>query len=193
MNNLEEELKLPKNFFLKLLEEDDDWSFIIKLHALIEGAVSYLLTKTINEKCSDIFAQLELSNNKTGKIAFAGKAGLLDDKEISYIKKLSEIRNKLIHNISDVKFDLKAYVAELDNQQIKSMSKCFAPFGPADDISLEDFENAIKESLLGAPRLFIWLGAGFVLNSIYLNKEIAKSNNLLKKFRFLILDNHTNN
>ncbi len=38
LQELELDLGLPKGFCIKLLEEDD-WSFVIKLHALLESAV----------------------------------------------------------------------------------------------------------------------------------------------------------
>jgi hypothetical protein len=41
---LELDLGLPKGFCVKLIEEDD-WSFVIKLHALLENAVSELITR----------------------------------------------------------------------------------------------------------------------------------------------------
>ena len=44
LQELELDLGLPKGFCFKLLEEDD-WSFVIKLHALLESAVSELITR----------------------------------------------------------------------------------------------------------------------------------------------------
>jgi len=39
----ETELGLPDGFLQRLRNSDDDWSFIIKVHALMEASVSYLL------------------------------------------------------------------------------------------------------------------------------------------------------
>src|SRR3546814_8687791 len=66
-----------ENFFKDLLGEDD-WSFVIKLHALFEAAFTHLLLFHFKEpELTDIFARLELSNKATGKIAFLGKLELL--------------------------------------------------------------------------------------------------------------------
>jgi len=43
---LEKELELPHRFIFRLTEEDD-WSFIIKTHALIEAALTNQLSSSI--------------------------------------------------------------------------------------------------------------------------------------------------
>src|SRR5208283_2682599 len=89
---LETKLNLEKGFFFKITDEDD-WSFIIKLHALIEAAVSHLLTDVLGrEELSDVFAELEMSNKKRGKLAFVRALNLLDEDDRRFISKLSELR-----------------------------------------------------------------------------------------------------
>src|SRR3546814_18866509 len=74
---LEAKIGVRENFFKDLLGEDD-WSFVIKLHALFEAACTHLLLFHFKEpELTDIFARLELSNKATGKIAFLGKLELL--------------------------------------------------------------------------------------------------------------------
>ena len=43
IQELEQALGLPKGFCFKLIEEDD-WSFVLKLQALLESAISDLLS-----------------------------------------------------------------------------------------------------------------------------------------------------
>lgn len=74
----EKELSLPNNFFLNLLNEDD-WSFVIKLHAVLEAATTFLLVRiSRNENLETLFSNIELSNKKTGKIAFLEAYNLLE-------------------------------------------------------------------------------------------------------------------
>ena len=52
-------------------EDENDWSFVIKLHALVEAAVAHLLTEQLSRpELSDLFAHLDISNKTTGKAAF---------------------------------------------------------------------------------------------------------------------------
>jgi hypothetical protein len=46
IKDIERDLGLPIGF-LVTLKEEDDWSFIIKLHALFEAAYSHLLSQTL--------------------------------------------------------------------------------------------------------------------------------------------------
>jgi DNA-binding MltR family transcriptional regulator len=116
---LEREFELPKDFLLKLVDEDD-WSFIIKCHALLEAAVSQLITHNIGDtRLLPIFERLELSNNNTGKVAFLKSLGLLNTKSRSFIQCMSELRNQLVHNIKNVKFRIKMYYKNLNAEQKK--------------------------------------------------------------------------
>ena|SRR5437660_11669723 len=77
LGRLEHDSGLPSGFCLALLQEND-WSFVIKLHALLETAVSQLLVHALGgEELVDVFSALEMSNTKTGKLAFVKTLGLL--------------------------------------------------------------------------------------------------------------------
>jgi hypothetical protein len=57
---IEKELGLPNNFLWNLRNEDD-WSAIIKLHALLETAVTHLLVRFFGrDELEDVFATMEL-------------------------------------------------------------------------------------------------------------------------------------
>src|SRR6218665_1056414 len=74
---LETKIGVRENFFRDLLG-GDDWSFVIKLHALFEAACTHLLLFHFKEpELTEVFSRLELSNKATGKIAFLGKLKLL--------------------------------------------------------------------------------------------------------------------
>jgi hypothetical protein len=94
IGRLESDCGLPEGFCVNLLQEDD-WSFVIKMHSLLETAVSQLLTNALGRnELADIFAALEMSNTKTGKIAFASALGLLPKQHLDFIRSLSELRNQ---------------------------------------------------------------------------------------------------
>jgi hypothetical protein len=117
LGRLEEDCGLPHGFALALLEEDD-WSFIIKLHALMESAVSQLLANALaRPELADVFAALEMSNTKTGKIAFVRALDLLPKQHTDFIRALSELRNQLVHRVKNITFDLSQhFTAERDKR-----------------------------------------------------------------------------
>jgi hypothetical protein len=66
LTDLESELGIASAFFNSLLDEDD-WSFVIKLHSLIEAAATHLLVVTLDKpELESIISRLELSGQTTG-------------------------------------------------------------------------------------------------------------------------------
>jgi hypothetical protein len=119
---LESELGLPKAFFRGLLDEND-WSFVIKLHSLIESAATRLLVVALGKpELEEIISRIELSGKTTGKLAFFKSLNLLDSESRGFIQKLSEVRNKLVHDVSNVSITLKEYVESLDDSEKKGFN-----------------------------------------------------------------------
>lgn len=120
----EAELGVTPAFFNGLLEEDD-WSFVIKLHALIEAAATHLLVEVLDKpETRDVISFLELSNSRTGKVAFLKSMGLLEDTDSRrFIQTLSEVRNKLVHDVANVNLSLEQFVANLPDAGEKGLNK----------------------------------------------------------------------
>jgi uncharacterized protein YutE (UPF0331/DUF86 family) len=148
VSSIEQEFGLKDGFLLDL-GKGDDWSFVIKMHALIEAMVSHLLTHAIGDtRLSEFFERLELSNPRTGKIAVAEMLELLENPERRFIRLVSELRNRLVHNIRNVNFDLQTYYEGLDKNQrqrfLDGASWWYSP-GPSD---LADSTKSNPQSIL---------------------------------------------
>ncbi|MCC1496135.1 hypothetical protein [Alcanivorax sp. 1008] len=162
---LEKRLGLDSGFFDKLIEGESDWALIIKTHALIEAAVSDLLATSLDRKdLNAIFSSLELSNKRTGKMAFVSALGLLDEDCRRFISALSELRNRLVHNVKNVHFDFHEYVKQLDAQQFRQFVKNFNTLSYEVD---EGLLNLFRHD----PIQGVWYGAMSVLGRIYLRLE----------------------
>ena len=179
--DLQNKIGLRSDFFKDLMKEDD-WSFVIKLHALIEAIVTSLLVFHFNEKkLTQIFSRLELSNKTTGKLAFLRETGLLGNDNIRYIFTLSELRNKLVHNVENCNINLVEFVDSLDKNQLKN----FAIFMRPSESIVRDIikmghgenldKNLIRQCEINAlvdfaktdPKRHIWIGAYSLLVTIY--------------------------
>jgi hypothetical protein len=99
---MEAELHLPESFCEGILTADD-WSLIIKLHALMEAVVTGLLTDRIegSRKSPDLY-KLLARYTMHGKMSLAETLGLFTDSERRLMRLLSQLRNALVHNISNV-------------------------------------------------------------------------------------------
>lgn len=164
---LEKALGVERGFFNKLSEEDD-WSMIIKLHSLIEAAISELLAKRLNKDVLiDAFSNMELSNKKSGKMAFVKALNLLEEPERRYISSLSELRNRLVHNVKNVNYKMHEEIEKMDSQQFKKFVNNFNTLSTvADDTVLNLFKHDPSQAL--------WYGCMAVLGIIQvkLNQSI---------------------
>jgi len=168
IDKLEIELGIPKGFFNSLLE-DNDWAFVVKLHAFLESAVTFLLAEAVDPKLKRVLGQLEMSNKKTGKLAFLSALEILESRSYRFISKLSELRNELVHNVKNISFSLPEYVNNMDNQQLKSFMINYCPFGDEGFEKKDKWVNFAKTE----PRKYIFNGATYLFTRIYNIRQIS--------------------
>jgi hypothetical protein len=167
----EQELGLPTGFFTKLLHEDD-WSFIIKLHAFFEGVITELLTKSLErDHLRGVLAQLPISDKRIGKMAFVRELSLLEEGPQKFISDLSDLRNKLVHNVRNVQFDLKEHVAKLDKHQRKNFKN---NLGFAFEI-IDEGEEKREDFMAESPKTIILISSYQCLSRIYLRRQKLRS------------------
>ena len=176
INELEKTFELPKGFYEKLLKEDD-WTFVIKLHSLLEASLTHLLTEilAINFKDSDLglfdkskleinISMLEMSGKKVGKVSLAHSLGLILEDQKIFLFTLSEIRNLLIHKVKNVTFTFEEYTNALDKNQRNKFVEAFKyGVNPTVFISAEHYSNFP----LKKPKLAIWFSGLVCLGEIY--------------------------
>lgn len=163
-----------KAFTLKSRNEDD-WSFIIKAHALLEAAVAHLLCKALHkDELLPVFSFLELSNKSSGKIAFVKALDLLDKQDRRFISSLSELRNKLVHNVSNVNFGLQPFVNGLSPKELSEFVTKFNSF------TLNNSKSEYQGEWLTPTELFkkdakraIWYSCMVTVGIIYHRREIS--------------------
>lgn len=108
---LESLLGLPHDFVLHLLQEDD-WSFVIKGHAVVEAAITHLLVGRLDSTMAPFAERLPLGGRQ-GKLELVTAFKLLPDDCVRFIRRLAELRNTLIHGKSAFRFELTTYVQGL--------------------------------------------------------------------------------
>ncbi len=162
ITELEENSGLKKGFFLGLVAEDD-WSFIIKIHALYEAAVSKLITERIGEEALEaFFSRLELGDKSRGKLRLAKDLGLLDEDERKFIYALSEIRNDFVHDVRNTNADLEAYFQGLDKARRNHFVQTFG-YTYEETIQITGKTVNAKVFTKENPRIAIWQNSMHVL------------------------------
>src|ERR1700731_1022816 len=90
---------------LASLDHDDDWTFVIKMHGILEAVLNHLLLSRFdNPALADIISKLETNNERTGKIAFINACDLLPENARGFIRLFSQLRNRAVHDVKN--FDL---------------------------------------------------------------------------------------
>jgi len=161
--HLEQRLGLAPGFFEALDADDEsDWSFVIKLHALVEAAVSHMLTTELKrQELEGLFARLDISNKTIGKAAFVKALGLLDEPARRFMSSLSELRNLLVHDVRNVNFDLERHVKGMNAKEQGEFLKGFNLLSTA-------VTDDIRALFLLDPRQALWYSGMAFLGLVYL-------------------------
>lgn len=156
---------------------ESDWSFVIKLHALFEAVLASLVVKKLGVPAlQDAITNLEFNNAKAGKVAFAQALELLDSREVAFLRGLSELRNRLVHDVRNVQFDLRVYVANMDARQQKSFKSQFG----RTILLLPDGEAEYTRLLREQPSIIIYFAAYSCLMVLEFNVSDQRRNMLLE-------------
>jgi hypothetical protein len=112
------EIELPSKF------DDDDWTLVVKLHAMIETALNSTIILHLGTlELRKVIANLDTSNQKTGKAAFAKALNILPHNSIVFIQKLSELRNVCVHDIRNFSFNLINHIDNMEDGDRKAFYK----------------------------------------------------------------------
>jgi hypothetical protein len=171
VRKLEVELSLPTGF-MERLKDEDDWSFIIKAHALLEALLTHLIVTVLDrEELRNPIASLNVVGSRTGKVVFAVALGALGDSEARFIQRLTGLRNRLVHDVSKVSFSLTDYVEKLEDGQCREFVKEVAyPFlqMKSDDAELL---GALKTLTLKLPKFMIWSSMSIAAHVLFATKD----------------------
>ncbi len=155
---------------------------MIKSHAFLEAALTHLLADHLGkEDLLPVFAYLETSNVRTGKLAFVKAFDLLDKGARRFIHTLSELRNDLVHEVSNVNFnfaDLRGAVCPIRSAKNSSarsttpLSKWCRPASAPWTIGLR---GTLDRIVLTAPRLALVAGVAMIGLDIYFKNRGAET------------------
>ena len=178
---IENQLGLPAGFLRGLYDHENDWSFVIKSHAFLEAALTHLLADHLGkEDLLPVFAYLETSNVRTGKLAFVKAFDLLDKGARRFIHTLSELRNDLVHEISNVRFTFAAYVSSLSDKErqefIGAFDYALVEVAQAGQRPMDDrLRGSLDRIVLTAPRLALVAGVAMIGLDIYFRNRGAET------------------
>jgi hypothetical protein len=143
-----------KSRFITDLLDQDDWSFVIKGHAILEAAVTEMVVEQLGEsRLKPIIERLPLSDGQTGKIVIAKHLDLLSDEQRKFIRWFSELRNPLVHRLENVGFTFERYISGMDKNQKQSWNESIIWFAEG-EVSRKEWKSTAEKT----PKLAIYMG-----------------------------------
>jgi hypothetical protein len=163
MATMSRALKLPDSFLENLLARDDDWSFVIKAHALLEASVCAWLAANLGRpELEDALTEIDMRT----RVKLLSALDLGTASERRKMNALSNLRNRLAHRASESHFTFSSYLSDRNRR-----AEFFKNFG------LETLEGEENLSLL--VRISLW---GFV-STVVITTLNERDRSLAEKLR----------
>ncbi len=155
LDSLERILTLPSGLIDRLSKEDD-WSFIIKSHAIIESAITTLLLYKNDNRLENMINRLPFSGGNTSKIQLAKEYKIITEYSQEFIIAISKLRNQLVHNVRNLEFSIPKYIAQLPENDCQSLSSSISKAITANEWN--NFKELAYELLNKSPKEIIQFG-----------------------------------
>src|SRR5438128_464980 len=78
LTRIEVHLDVPDGFILGLMRDGDDWTFLLRLHALVEASLEYVIVAKIDRPEIADWVRRHNIAGKTGKLELATLLGAVD-------------------------------------------------------------------------------------------------------------------
>ena len=168
IKELEREIGLSPGFFERISAEDD-WSFVIKLHALIERCVTSLIVRRTEGLGLDgVVKRLRFNDTKTGQLAVARDLQLLSPEYIGFIRAMCEIRNDYVHDVNFLSMPLSKYIEKHSSRADLARRVCRLM---ASQASLQGNILPVTTLFCQHPKVALQIAAMNLLADIHLGHE----------------------
>ena len=118
---IEDPLGLSAGFVQGLLEEVDDWAFIIKTSVVLESALGQALSSSLlGNSLARHISSLPM-NGRTGKIQLAQDIGLIGPKSVARFMALNEIRNNFAHGLKVLQLSIPEYFNRMTDTEFDAL------------------------------------------------------------------------
>ncbi|MEY2538156.1 MAG: hypothetical protein QOG67_1896 [Verrucomicrobiota bacterium] len=159
---------------LQSLKTDDDWTFVIKMHGILEAGLNHLLMVRLDDsRLSEVVSKMETNNSRTGKMAFVKAYDLLPDDSCSFVQVLSKIRNDAVHDIKNFDLNLVEYFKTFSSKKLKDWKTALAS-GLPPITNVDGIERASRDTVLENPRYAIFTGCMAIMFRILQRQTMAE-------------------
>lgn len=122
---IETRLGLEPGFVLGLMNEKDDWAFIIKTAVVIEAALGQVISALLMNDALDRHIRSLPMDGRTGKTQLAQDLDLIGPMAAARIRALAEIRNDFAHGLKVVDLSISEYFVRMTKAKFESLTSRF--------------------------------------------------------------------
>ena len=173
-------LGLPTGFLDRLLKSDDDWTFVLRLHALFEAAIAHLVSEQLNDGALASWVDGLSIRGPASKSSLGKALGVITKEEDKLIEVLARIRSAFAHDVGMTCTSLVEYFQQMDQG---ARSSAVAHLGASLLSSGHPTEAGdIANTLLLRPRIILWLAASPLITRAYEVRRAARSKAINEEF-----------
>lgn len=180
MDGVLSDLGLPQGFLWELMREND-WAFVLKIAALLEGAVAHSLRSRFRQFNLDEFIDA-LPHGK--RIDLAKSSASVGPGSLPGLRHIARIRNLLAHDVREVSFTLETYYQDTDKLNDFKSSVLLGDVDVTVDLP-GGVEAPFRELLVENPKLALVRFAVGVLSEVYFS---TRHDELDENWRALLRD-----
>jgi hypothetical protein len=135
----------PESIPALLRADTDDWTLVIKCHAVVETAMNAILEHTITPPKAGPWLVEALSF--TRRVDLCDECGVLEPGAVKAVKALSKIRNAIVHDTSGFDFTFSRYLHDDPEGKHEATVRLLAHIFEAENVEAQTLAN---------PRFTVW-------------------------------------
>ena len=155
LKDLERRLGLSEGFLDDLYNNEDDWSFVIKLSAMVEASCTHTISTMFGyPELEECFAYLDQSNPRIGRVKLLKEIEVIYSNQAKILNALATLRNSVAHDVKNVNFIFSDYLNRLDTNQLNNFVTYFGN-SVQDEVKINDKTYSRREFVLMLPKFSI--------------------------------------
>lgn len=128
---------ISRHFFRDLLK-DGDWTFLVKLHDLLENGLAYLLTQySAREPARASLEQVSNARHQDGSVQLVRQLNLLPNEYCDFVAEFFEFRFSPVHDGDEHSLSMAVYVSSMDRERREKLLTVLRHSGIVTELSLE--------------------------------------------------------
>ncbi len=111
-------LGLPPLFYCRLVETQDDWGFVLKVHSFFEGTLTMVIQHKLQLQ-KGMCESLTPRDSFVSRVHLANRLNILEPDFKAFLLGLNQLRNEITHNVRYLDFSLRSYVDGLSDAEFR--------------------------------------------------------------------------